>query len=352
MRAAVVLPGHPGSLRVVERPTPLLSPGRVLVRVLELGIDGTDRDIDRGEYGEAPLGRSELVVAHESLGVVAEIAAGVSQFEPGDMVVATVRRPCAEHCLNCAAGEFDHCMTGNYLERGIKGLDGYASDFYVEAPEYLVRVPDRLRSVAVLLEPFSIAQKAIREAFHVQTRMVWQPRQVLVIGAGSLGLLVALALRLRGLAVMVGDRVPSGHVKARRVEELDARYVDLKARPLSSLREETGAFDLIVEATGDSQTVFDGLQNLANNGILVTLGLSTTRGSLTIPADLLNMERVLENLTVLGCVNAHRKDFERGAADMLLAEDRYPGWLSRLVTRRLPRFRRPWDGVRRRSRSS
>lgn len=336
MRAAVVRPGLPGSIHVEDRPAPPLSPEQVLVGVLEVGIDGTDRDIDRGEYGEAPDGRSDLIVAHESVGTVAEVGSGVSGLLPGDTVVATVRRPCPERCLNCAAGEFDHCMTGHYLERGIKGLDGYASDYYVEAPEFLVRVPDALRSVAVLLEPLSIAQKAIREAFHVQSRMTWQPRHALVIGAGSLGLLVALGLRLRGLEVAVIDRVPPDHAKARRVEELGARYFDLHVAPLITLPRTLGPLDLIIEAAGDSKTIFDSLQILGNNGILVTLGLSTTRGNLTIPADVLNLERVLENLTVLGCVNSHHKDFEQGAADMLAAEQRFPGWLDGLITRRLP----------------
>ena len=336
MRAAVVRPGHPGSIHVTERPMPRVAPGSALVRVLDLGIDGTDRDINRGEYGEAPEGRSDLVVAHECVGEVVAVSPGVSGLEPGETVVATVRRPCAERCPNCAAGEYDHCLTGHYLERGIKGLDGYASEFFVEAPEYLIRVPDAIRSVAVLLEPFSIAQKAMREAFQVQSRMTWQPEQALVIGAGSLGLLVALGLRLRGFDVAVTDRVPPDHLKAQRVGEIGARYVDARSTPLLSLRQSLGPFDLIIEAAGDSQSVFESLQVLGNNGILVTLGLSTSRGNLTIPADVLNLERVLENLTVLGCVNSHRKDFEQGAVDMLAAEERFPGWLGRLITRRLP----------------
>lgn len=336
MRAAVVRPGHPGSIHVEERPSPQISPGMVLVRVLELGIDGTDRDINRGEYGEAPDGRSDLIVAHECVGTVAAVSPGISGLEPGETVVATVRRPCAERCPNCAAGEFDHCLTGHYLERGIKGLDGYASEFFVEAPDYLIRVPDAIRSVAVLLEPFSIAQKAMREAFQIQSRMAWLPKQALVIGAGSLGLLVTLGLRLRGFEVAVSDLVSVDHPKARRVGDLGARYLDARATPLISLRQNLGPFDLIIEAAGDSRSVFESLHVLGNNGILVTLGLSTARRNLTIPADVLNLERVLENLTVLGCVNSHRKDFEQGVADMLVAEERFPGWLGRLITRRLP----------------
>lgn len=335
MRAAVVQPGLPGSLHVEDVPPPALEAGQVLVRVLEVGLDGTDRDIQRGEYGLAPPGRQNLVIAHESVGTVVEVAPGVTDLSAGDTVVATVRRPCPERCLNCAAGEFDHCATGHYLERGIKGLDGYASELYAERPEYLVRVPAELRSVAVLLEPFSVALKALREGFHVQSRMAWRPVRALVIGAGSLGLLVTLGLRLRGLEVAVLDLVAPEHPKARRAVELGARYLDGHAVPLTSLCSVLGSLDFIVEASGDSKTVFDSLPLLENNGILVTLGLSTAQRSLTIPADAINFERVLENLAVLGCVNSHRRDFERGVAEMAQAEERFPGWLGSLISRRV-----------------
>ncbi|HEY9855367.1 MAG TPA: glucose 1-dehydrogenase [Stenomitos sp.] len=335
MRAVVVQPLQAGSVRLAEVPPPVLQRGQALVRVLEVGIDGTDRDISMGEYGEAPPGRPTLVMAHESVGIVERVAEDVSAVAPGDLVVATVRRPCAERCPNCAAGEFDHCVTGHYLERGIKGLDGYASECYAEDPAYLIGVPSSLRSVAVLLEPLSVAEKALREAFAIQARMVWQPGLSVVAGAGSLGLLVAMALRLRGVEVVMIDLLPEDHPKARRAVELGARYVDGRTTGLSTFRQRFGPIDLVVEATGDSRTVFEGLPILGNNGILVALGLSTTARALTIPADAINLERVLENLTVVGCVNSHRRDFEQGLVDMGRAQERFPGWLERLISRRV-----------------
>lgn len=339
MRAAVVEPPRPNSLQVLDLPDPERRPGHVQVRMLEVGLDGTDADITRGEYGAPPAGHRFLVLGHEGLGRIQ--TSGVPGFESGDLVVPMVRRPCEERCLNCRSGQPDMCLTGDFLERGIKGIDGFASTMVVEDPSYLVRVPESLRSVAVLLEPLSVAEKGIREAFRTQDRLIWHPRKALVIGAGSLGLLAAFVLRLEGLETYVLDRVPSNHPKARRAREIGCTYLEGERVDLPRPDAHMGPLDLIIEATGVSSLLFQAMCGLGTNGVLVSLGLSTTGRQLTIPADALNSSIVLTNKAIIGSVNSQARDFQRGIDHMLRGMEAFPGWLERLLSRRVPLDRAP-----------
>ena len=190
MQAIAVTPRKPGSARALELPQPQATPGLVRVSVLEVGIDGTDTEIDKGEYGDAPKGQDVLVIGHEALGRVDAVGEGVSGFAVGDLVVATVRRP--DGCPNCKAGESDMCLWGDYTERGIKGAHGYMAQYYADSPDFMVKIPEALRSFAVLLEPLSIVEKAIFQAWKIQERLVWQPKKAVVLGAGPIGLLATI----------------------------------------------------------------------------------------------------------------------------------------------------------------
>ena len=178
MKALVVMPGQANSAHLTSVPKPRPGMDQALVKVLEVGLDGTDREIAEGLYGQAPTGQDVLILGHESFGQVEEVGPQVRSIRPGDYVVATVRRP--DNCINCQAGESDNCLQGDYLERGIKGLHGFLSEYYVEDEAYLVQVPRELRGVGVFLEPLSIVEKAVFQAFKIQERMVWQPRTAIV----------------------------------------------------------------------------------------------------------------------------------------------------------------------------
>src|SRR5438270_3077904 len=201
MRAIAVTPAKAGSAQQLELPKPRLETGMALMRVLEVGIDGTDTEINNGEYGEAPPGSYVLVIGHEALSVVETVGEGVAGFTPGDLVVSTVRRP--DDCPNCKAGESDMCLFGRYTERGIKGAHGYMGEYYSGTPAFMVKIPSALRPFAVLLEPLSIVEKATFQAWRIQERMVWQPARAVVLGAGPIGILGTILLRLRGLEVHV-----------------------------------------------------------------------------------------------------------------------------------------------------
>ncbi|TMB67336.1 MAG: hypothetical protein E6J43_08745 [Chloroflexi bacterium] len=336
MKAVIVTPGRPRSGRLAEVPQPVPKPGEVLVRMREVGIDGTDAEILDGQYGEAPPGDGYLIIGHESLGRVETVTGGVEDLVPGDWVVAIVRRPDPVPCPNCAVGEWDMCLNGLYSERGIKGLHGFLAEYYVEQPRYLVKLPDELTSVGVLLEPLTIAEKALDQIERIQSRLVWQPDRAVVLGAGPVGLLAALALRLRELEVYVYDRAEPG-LKSELVEAMGAHYIWAEKRRLDhKLADEIGPIDVIFEATGYSPLAFDAMDTVAPNGIVCLSGVSGGGRTVQVSADHLNLELVLGNRVVFGTVNANRRHFEAGVQHLSEIEARWPGLLSRIITTRLP----------------
>jgi threonine dehydrogenase-like Zn-dependent dehydrogenase len=331
MKAGVVTPGEKYSASLVEMTVPLLRHGTVLVKMLEVGIDGTDMEINRGQYGEPPAGYGFLVLGHEALGEVEN--AGASDFSKGELVVPVVRRP--DGCVNCRSGQYDMCLEGNYWECGIRGAHGFMREYLVEETQFLVRVPRNLRQVAVLTEPMSIATKGIDQAIEFHRRSANLVQVALVLGAGSLGLLVSAFLQLQGLSNYTLDIVPKSSLKAQLVEAIGATYLDGRDSIITELPGQIGNLDLIVEATGNSTVAFQAMSALGVNGVLCLMGVSTGEKPLEICADCLNMQMVLGNKTVFGTVSSNRSHFERAIQLLGEIEQRWPRWLGRLITRRL-----------------
>jgi glucose 1-dehydrogenase len=335
VKAVAVFPRKQNSAHLADLERPSLNTvpnGRgVLVRVLRVGVDGTDKEINAGEYGDAPPGYDFLVTGHESFGVVEQVESAVSELKAGDYVVATVRRP--GHSIYDQIGTSDMTTDDVYYERGINLLHVFLTEFYVDDAEYIVRIPPSLKNVGVLLEPFSIVQKGITQAYEAQRRLrIWRPRKAAVMGAGSIGLLAGLALRLRNLEVTVFARQPAPNLRSELLKALHVRYISTRQMPILEAAKKFGPFDLIFEATGASSVVFDSMQALAKNGALVLSSVTAGDGGLEIPADKINLEFVLGNKLMVGTVNANRDYFESGVRDMALAEAEYPGWLKQLLT--------------------
>src|SRR5919198_920941 len=211
MQAIAVFPGQKDSVHLAELAKPKLDdvPGGrgVLVRLLRCGVDGTDKEINAAEYGTAPDGYDFLVIGHENFGQVEAVGTHVTEFSPGDYVVATVRRRGSS--IYDLIGTYDMTTDEVYFERGVSRRHGYLTEFYVDDPEYIVRVPDGLKEIAVLAEPLSVSEKGIIQAFEIQRRLkVWQPRKAAVLGTGTIGLLATLILRLRGIEVTAFGRTP------------------------------------------------------------------------------------------------------------------------------------------------
>lgn len=327
MRALTVVPHRPDSLAVTDVPDPDAGPGDLLVDGLAVGVCGTDKEIAAGDYGWAPPGRERLVLGHESLGRVVRAPEG-SGFATGDLVVGVVRRPDPQPCGACAHGQFDMCRNGRYTERGIKELDGYASARWTVEAGYAVRLDPRLRDVGVLMEPTTVVAKAWDEVQTIGDRAWFEPRTVLVTGAGPIGLLAAMLGVQRGLDVHVLDRVTAGP-KPDLVADLGATYHgdDIEA-VLAKL-----VPDVVIEATGVSSLVLAAMGGTASYGIVCLTGVSSGGRRVSVDAGALNRDIVLENDVVVGSVNANLHHYALAARALAAAD---LGWLARLVSRRVP----------------
>lgn len=335
MKAIAVHPGQPNSVHLAEIPEPQLDDvpnGKgVLVRVLKVGVDATDREINDALYGASPPGDDYLVLGHESFGVVEAVGPNVRRVKPGDYVTATVRRP--GKSIYDQIGTYDMTSEETYYERGINLLHGFLTEKFVEDEEYVVRVPQGLKHLHVLMEPMSCAAKAVKQAFEVQRRMrVWSPRVAFVMGSGQIGLLATLILRLRGLDVYTFARTPGPHLKAELVAGMEATYVSTTEQPVSEIVEKTGKADLIVDATGSSHVALDSMQYLGLNGVLVWTSITGGDKSTSLDSDRINLEWVLGNKLLLGSVNANRGHFESGIRELALGEVMYPNLLERILT--------------------
>ncbi len=319
MKAISVFPGKPNSVHVADLPKPSLDQvpnGRgVLVKVLRVGVDGTDKEINAAEYGAAPPGFDFLVIGHEGFGQVEAVGSNVTEVKPGDYVVATVRRP--GKSIYDLIGTNDMTTDDTYYERGINLRHGYLTEHYVDDVEFIVKVPKGLKQVGVLLEPTTVVEKGIHQAYEIQRRLkVWRPRKAAVMGAGTIGLLATLVLRLKGLDVTTFGRTAKPYLNSDLIEELGARYVSTKDIPIAEAAKQNGPFDLI----------------FGKNGVLVLASVTGGDKMIQIPADRINLEFVLGNKVMVGTVNANREYFEMGVGHMSQAEAEYPGWLSKLLT--------------------
>ena len=323
MRAITVEPKKPGSARYEEVQEPAVREGSVLVEAIAVGVCGTDVEIIEGKYGWAPPGRTRLVLGHESLGRVLE-PDPAGRLEKGDLVVGIVRRPDPVPCPNCAVGEWDMCRNGQYTERGIKQIDGFMSERWRIESEYAMKVDSSLGLLGVLLEPTTVVTKAWEQVDTIGRRAFWEPRTVLVTGAGPIGLLAAMLGVQRGLDVHVLDRVDSG-LKPDLVRALGATY---HAGSVASVGFQP---DIIIECTGAGPVVSDSLQEIAAGGIICLTGIgSGGRNSGATTADIA-AGAVLKNNVVVGSVNANKRHWYK-AGEALARADR--SWLDRLITRR------------------
>jgi len=335
MNAIAVHPGVPGSAHLAQLNKPAVSEvpnGRgVLVKVLRVGVDGTDKEINAAEYGAAPSGYDFLVLGHESFGRVAEVGPNVTELQPGDYVVATVRRPGTS--IYDIIGTNDMTTDDTYFERGINLRHGYLTEYYVDDAEFIVKIPVGLKEVGVLLEPTTVVEKGITQAYEIQRRLrVWKPRRAAVMGAGTIGLLATLILRLRGIDVTTFALTKKPYLNSDLVEAIGARYVSTQETPILEGAKKYGPFDLIFEATGYSPVVFESMRALGKDGVLVLSSVTGGDRKIEIPADKINLEFVLGNKVMVGTVNANREYFESGVRDLSQAELEYPGWLKRLLT--------------------
>ena len=276
MRAVAVFPTA-RQVRVIDHPEPVLtSATQAKMRVLEVGVCGTDREIISFQFGTPPEGSDYLIIGHESLSEVVEIGSQVTRVKAGDLVIMTVRRPCQHtDCVACRRGRQDFCYTGDYTERGIKQSHGYMTELVVEEECYLNPVPRELREVARAGGAVDHRRKIVgaaldgaappsrgtgniarwcsargRSEFWVRWRFRWKASK---------------SASIRGPRIM-----------RRRIESSDAigiPYIAAETHSTEEMARMVGPIDVVYEATGASSVAFDVLQTSGPNAVFVLTGV-------------------------------------------------------------------------------
>ncbi len=347
MRAVAVYPTE-RQVRVIDHPEPkLTSATQAKMRVLDVGVCGTDREIISFEYGTPPDGSDYLIIGHESLSEVVETGPKVSKVKTGDLVVMTVRRPCPHpDCVACREGRQDFCYTGDFTERGIKQNHGYMTEFVVEEERYLNPVPRQLRDVGVLVEPLTIAEKSLEQLWMVQRRLPWdcpEPgktpahcRRAVVLGAGPVGILGAMALKVEGFEVSVYSRAPNHEEKNAILDAIGVPYIAAETHSTADMAKMVGPIDVVYEATGASGVAFDVLKHLGPNAVFVFTGVPGRKAPIPVDTDQIMRNMVLNNQLVLGSVNAPPQAFQSAIQHLGVFAERWPQALRSVITARFP----------------
>lgn len=342
---SIAITSGTANVRIIDRPIPSISADdEIKLQVLQVGICGTDREETAGGRSRPPAGRNELVIGHEMIGRVTEIGKGVGKVVPGGFAVFTVRRGCGT-CLPCTMNRSDMCMTGNFVERGIWGQDGYQAEYVIDKEQYVVPIPATLGAVGVLTEPMSIVEKAIDEAVRMQSARLpdaastpdWlYGRRCLVAGLGPVGLMAAMALRLRGADVYGLDIVEATTPRPAWLTAIGGHYIDGRNVPAVEVGGAIGGMDVILEAAGIAALDFDLLDALATNGIYALTGIPGGDRPIQISGAEVMRKLVLKNQLLVGSVNAARDHYQMAVDDLSSADARWPGLVAQLITHRHP----------------
>ncbi len=336
MKAVAVFPDQK-QYRVIDHPEPRIEkPTQARLRILDVGICGTDKEIVSFQYGTPPPGSEYLIIGHESLGEVIEVGSDVANLRVGDLVVTSVRRPCDHpECVACRAGRQDFCYTGDFTERGIKQRHGYMTEFVVEESRYMSVVPPQLREVGVLVEPLTIAEKGMTQLWQIQQRLPWacpvepgKPQaschKALVLGAGPVGLLGAMKLVLEGFQTFVYSKSDGGDQRKTVTESIGATYLPAETLTLDQVEEQIGNIDVVYEAIGASQLAFEVLERLGTNGVFIFTGVPGRKAPVSVDTDRLMRDLVLKNQISYGTVNASVESFQDGIRDLGAFLERWP----------------------------
>jgi len=343
MKAIAIVPGTTNvSLIDVAEPT-ITKPDEVKIRVWQVGICGTDREEVNGGRADAPAGKNQLIIGHEMFGEVVETGSDVKTVKKGDYGVFMVRRGCGK-CEACRNERSDLCYTGDYTERGIKGSDGFQTEYVVDKEQYLVKIPPEMKAIGVLTEPMSVASKAIDEAITIQQARLkdftkgkdWlKGKRALIAGIGPIGLMAAFALRLRGAEVIGMDIVDENSLRPQILKQIGGTYVDGKNVKTTDLDDVYGEANFIFEAAGIAKLQIQLIDALAINGVYVVTGIPADERPLQLPVGTMMQQLVLKNQVIIGSVNASIHHYRMAVDDLHASLQKWPEAINAIITEKI-----------------
>ncbi len=338
MKALSLTPGKKDLHLIDLEEVHITKPSEVKVRVLEVGICGTDKEEVSGGRADPPKGKKELIIGHEMVGEVVEVGKEVTKVKKKDLVVLTVRRGCNE-CSFCKTDRYDFCSTGNYQERGIKQRDGYHAEYVVEEEKYVIVIPKSIASIAVLTEPTTVVEKAIEQASLIQKNRLLEENfpeknQVLVAGLGPIGLLATMVLSLKGAEVFGIDVAKRDSLKVKIFEKMGGTYLETEEAAKSYFSRKKIALSMILEAVGIAELDFELISLLGNNGVYVLTGVPAEGPPLKVEGSSLMKQLVLKNQVVLGSVNASFTNFKQAVQSLEQAEKKWKGLIPQIITKK------------------
>lgn len=316
----------------------------VKMKVLSVGICGTDREETSGGRADAPQGSERLIIGHEMVGQVVEVGNAVKKVTAGDYAVFTVRRGCGE-CEACEADRYDMCYTGKYKERGIRSLNGYQAEFAVDDEKYIIKIPEEIKDIAVLTEPTTVVVKAIDVAEKIQKHRLPQKegakssldgKTALIAGLGPIGLLAGMVLALRGAKIVGIDIVDENSARPKIFNEFGGTYLNEKNHSMEDISKKYPQIDIIVEAAGIANLDFQLFDLLGINGIYVLTGVPSEGKPLEVSGGHLMKQIVMKNQVVVGSVNASFDHFHQAVNDLKDGLSQWKETVAKIISHKIP----------------
>lgn len=304
----------------------------IKIKILENGICGTDREIVNGQLisAAAPHGYNYLILGHEAIGIIMEDG---KIFKKGDIIMPVNRRGCGI-CLNCLTGRPDFCETGNFVEAGIKGMHGFMSEYIYDNENYLVKVPDDIRDIAILAQPLSDLEKSVEEIINIQKRMIWtckdgtfHCRKALIIGTGTIGILFSLLLKSYNFDVTIANKRPAYENELKIFNMAGIKFYN----SINGYNFDNNTFDLIIEASGsDANVISETMPLMKNNGIFGLFGFIKST-ELKLSSDILQ-SIVYKSIAIIGLINGQKPHFELAMNHLVQWKHLLPGIGNLLIT--------------------
>ena len=261
MRQATMI--EPGKITYQDVPAPSVGPGEILLRVKRIGVCGTDVHVNHGRHPFTPY---PVIQGHEFSAVVEAVGAGVTKVKPGDKATARPQRVCGK-CRPCRRGDYHICDSLK-----VEGFQapGVARDLFVTVEERIVPLPASFTfEQGALVEPVSVAVHSTLRARDLKGR------NVVVVGAGPIGNLVAQLARCRGAKKVLITDLSDFRLDIARKCKIDATS-NPKAEPLAKAAKDAfgdEGFDVAFEAVGNEAALGSAIDAINKGGDLVVLGV-------------------------------------------------------------------------------